>query len=135
LVVVEPLTRLIKDLGGQNREFAWHTLRELGASAAHLLESAYSAANSASVRAEIVKVITQWRRDDSVPFLVRAFADPAEDVWQAAIGGLLALESTKSAEALKEQLEREAQASAPRSSRKAQFLAEAVTQLGQPGSR
>lgn len=122
---------LVAGLVGPGGEKAWHDLVELGPSVVPELCASLPYCESAQVRAAIVAVVAQHRRGEDALFLVSALSDPVEEVWQAAIDGLVSLSPTTVLASIRTALAHEL-ATNGRGTRKAAFLAEAISELESP---
>lgn len=119
---------LVARLASPLAEQAWHNLVELGPSVVPQLCASFQYCRLAEARAAIVEVVAQHRRAEDAEFLLSALSDPAEQVWQAAIDGLVSLHPAVVLPAVRAALANELAANSERS-RKATFLAEAVSEL------
>ncbi|MDR3637689.1 MAG: HEAT repeat domain-containing protein [Isosphaeraceae bacterium] len=79
-----------------HHEAALHGLMELGENALPGLVDAYRTEPNPAVRALIVEVVWQLRTHASIAFLDEAIQDPAAEVWQQALDGLVTLASAES---------------------------------------
>ena len=87
-------------LDTSDHDNAWHSLIEADPKAIPLLIEAFRAEQNVGVRAEIVEIIWQHRRPETIPFLAEVLDDPEPEVWKAGLDGLVALGGDAALEAL-----------------------------------
>jgi uncharacterized protein YgbK (DUF1537 family) len=81
----------IMQLSGPNCEDAYHHLIEVDHAVIPYLVEAYQAEQDSAIRALLVEIIWQHRVPATIEFLSTALADPAPEVWKAALDGLVTL--------------------------------------------
>jgi len=83
----------VKQLGGPDRDNAWHSLEELGVAAVPLVIEAYSASRAQQIRLDLLRVLCEYRSRESLPFLVELLEDEAQatETWKTALDGLVML--------------------------------------------
>ena len=82
-------------------EAAMTTLLEAEEELVSALVEAYRQESDPEVRAFLVTVAWERREEQSTVFIVEALSDPAEEVWQAALDGTVALASPEMLDLLK----------------------------------
>jgi HEAT repeat protein len=104
-----------------------HFARQAPEHSRHVAE-AYAASNSRDVRVALVEVVGTYRVNDSAEFLGTRLTEDDEDIWQAAIDGLIAL----GGDVARDVLERRRSASPPD---KASWITEALDLIEDRGDR
>jgi hypothetical protein len=74
-------------------EVAFHALNDVGHSVIPMLIDAFRQESRSDIRAELVDIIWNHRRPESVGFLGEALGDPDPIVWKSALDGLVAISS------------------------------------------
>ena len=88
-------------------ENAFHSLTEVGHSVVPKLIEAFQTETAPAVRAELVRIIWNHRRPETVSFLGQALRDPSPEVWKNALDGLVTLATSGALETLKAGLARQ----------------------------
>lgn len=79
---------------------AFHGLIDATAEILEPLEKCFRAEAHPAVRTAIVEVVSEFRKSESVSFLLEALADSEEAVWKAALHGLVTIGTTEAVAAL-----------------------------------
>ncbi len=87
-------------------EDAFHSLTEVGHSVVPKLIDAFHKESASDVRAELVRIIWNHRRPETVFFLGEALRDVSSEVWKSALDGLVTLATSGALETLKSALTR-----------------------------
>jgi HEAT repeat protein len=74
-------------------ETAFHALSEVGHSVVPMLIAAFRQESKPAVRAELVNIIWNHRRPETLAFLGEALSDSNAEVWKSALDGLVTLAS------------------------------------------
>jgi HEAT repeat protein len=109
-------------------ETAFHSLREAGRSVIPILIDEFRKEKDSVVRAELVAIIWNHRRPETLAFLGEALGDSNPKVWKSALDGLVTLASPTALEILKSALSRQL----PSKKETKQFhewIKEAITQV------
>lgn len=112
----------------EGHEDAFFSLLEIDGAAEPLLLQAAASELDPKVRCELVEVVGQRRRTSSVPFLADRLFDQDWDVRQAAIDGLMTVNSVEARRALEQALAL-CRSSGEREARFAEYLIEAIAMI------
>jgi HEAT repeat protein len=85
---------------------AFHGLLEIGCLAIPKLTEEFRKEVSPNVRAELVRIIWNYRQKSTIPFLQKALFDDSFRVWSNALDGLVTLASPEVIQVLREALTR-----------------------------
>src|SRR5690349_919733 len=87
----------VKQLGGPDRDNAWHSLRELGVAAVPLVIEARSASRAQQIRLDLLRLLAEYRSKETLPFLAELLeSEPqATETWKTALDGLVMLGSSE----------------------------------------
>ena|SRR5687768_17506225 len=112
----------VAELSGPNAFSARHSLIEAGVSALPLVVEAFQASTDPQVRLSLVQLVSEYRSDSAVSFLVACLSDRRPEIWHSALDGLVILGGVNALDAL-----RGAYSIAPREQRRA--IDEAMQQV------
>jgi hypothetical protein len=108
-------------------ELAFHALCDVGHSVVPILIDVFRLETRSDIRAELVGIIWNYRRPETVGFLGEALADSDPKVWRNALDGLVALASPAALQILQAALSRELP-SEKQTEEFRQWVSEAITQ-------
>ena len=118
----------VEQLRGSDSENAYHSLIEADDAVVPLLIKAFRATRDTSVRADLVDIIWQHRIPTTVDFLSEALDDPASQVWQAALDGLVSMGGESAVRAL-ELARKQARSGDETEQERAEWIEEAIGQI------
>jgi HEAT repeat protein len=98
----ELVDHYVAQLSGPNAFSARHSLIEAGPPALSLVVDAFNTATDSHVKVSIVQIVSEYRTDSAVPFLVGLLADRRPDIWKGALDGLVILGNHAALDALRE---------------------------------
>lgn len=98
----ELVDHYVAQLSGPNAFSARHSLIEAGPPALSLLVDAFNTATDSHVKVSIVQIVSEYRTDPAVPFLVGLLADRRPEIWKVALDGLVILGNHAALDALRE---------------------------------
>jgi hypothetical protein len=81
----------IEQLGGPEKEDAFHSLIEADDAIIPILIDAFRSEQDPGLRLQLVEIIWQHRLPDTIKFLSEVLNDPAQEVWRCALDGLVAI--------------------------------------------
>jgi len=90
----------ISQLSGPHAEDAWHSLVEFGPAALSHLIAAFNATSVPHVRSQLVRVVSEWRSSEAMPFLAGLLREPGTELWKEALDGLVKTGGPASLQAL-----------------------------------
>src|SRR4030095_5899168 len=96
----EYVEQCVAELSGPNAFRARHSLVEAGPAALPLVIDAFFATEDPHVRLSLVKLISEYRSNDAVPFLQEALRNSVAAIWESALEGLVILASPEALHAL-----------------------------------
>lgn len=94
--VIDCVGYYLSKLKNGDFDCAFQGLIDVGDSVIPHLINAFHLETDPSIRAELVRIVWQYRRQESLAFLGEALRDPHPNVWKSALDGLVTI-GTKSA--------------------------------------
>ena len=98
----ELVDHYVAQLSGPNAFSARHSLIEAGAPALSLVVDAFNIATDPHVKVSLVQIVSEYRTDSAVPFLVSLLGDRRPEIWKVALDGLVILGNHAALDALRE---------------------------------
>lgn len=122
LTHADRVKELVAQLNGAHADDAWHSLVEVGAPAVPHLAKLFEATKDRVTCVSIMTVAGQQRSGEALELLRRGLASECDEVWKAALDGLVSFGGIEASQAL-------AHARQSASAVKAAWLDEAASQV------
>jgi HEAT repeat protein len=87
----EMVSHYVTQLSGDRADDAWHALVELGPAALPHVIHAFKAQSEPSVAAALIRVASEYRTMDALPFFASLLVAQDGNIWKTALDGIVSL--------------------------------------------
>jgi HEAT repeat protein len=89
--LTERVKYLTGELSGDHVDDAWHSLVELGPAALPHVVNAFEAQPKRSVAVALIRVLSEYRTRDALPFFTTLLGSAECEIWKTALDGIVAM--------------------------------------------